>query len=715
MDFKKIKLNILNNFNRADIQLTLIFLAIYLPFFSYAHSRPTVIHFYLGQNLADYFILPVIALFLSSLILYLSEKPSRLGINLILSIILLTTLLKYSIYVPAGITAIMILAFFKPYPKKLVLTANILIITMLFAISMINTFGFSKNQEFIPNGQIGKFNTIFLILDEFSLEQIGGYNTLNNKKDFPNFSKLLSTSDVYYNAISNNTQTQKAVPSILTGQYVNSLGNGFYSQTPLIYELKPYIENIHLHEIITSFDNFEHGNALRRNYKLLKHLCKSLKLDTVTDIASISKHPESWDHKRANISLNEDIIASDEQFVFVQHLLFPHGPYIYNGEDFYNHKEQADSYIRSPDNLNNSSLSNMYNYRNRYLDQLKKLDFELGKLFNLLEKNKKFDNTLILLTADHGISFSPNLNGRSISKENYNSIAYVPTFIKYPFQKAKRDIFKPISNSSLIKIVLKEYGLTEKFAPPLTPTTYQICFEYFTCSFPLTEPSSNINDYHFKLESNEKIFSSYKNYLTKYDDFRRSNKVDKENYLELEMGADNLERMNNVPYYPYNFIVKTHFRKQIKSIVATVDGIPCAEIEIPTKDYEDGNLYSIYCKLTKPSKPSHVDFYSVNQDQLQLIPKLMGYSFFSSSPWSGNWIKVLIKKHQSNKYSKAIFEVYHSVNHAELIFVDKSTSQIMARYKLPERYPILRVNLYKNYFTVEPSDNTLNYINFSYL
>jgi Sulfatase len=74
----------------------------------------------------------------------------------------------------------------------------------------------------------------------------------------------------------------------------------------------------------------------------------------------------------------------------------------------------------------------------RYLLQLGYVDRLLGRLMDRLRAEGLYDRSLIVVTADHGISFRADLNRRVIVPGNAPDIASVPLFVKKPGQGSGR-------------------------------------------------------------------------------------------------------------------------------------------------------------------------------------------------------------------------------------------------------------------------------------
>lgn len=74
--------------------------------------------------------------------------------------------------------------------------------------------------------------------------------------------------------------------------------------------------------------------------------------------------------------------------------------------------------------------------RQRYLLQAGEVDWAIGRVVRRLKDLHVFDRTLLIVTSDHGITFSPERAPREPQLDTYLDILYVPLLIKYPGQKA---------------------------------------------------------------------------------------------------------------------------------------------------------------------------------------------------------------------------------------------------------------------------------------
>ena len=70
----------------------------------------------------------------------------------------------------------------------------------------------------------------------------------------------------------------------------------------------------------------------------------------------------------------------------------------------------------------------------RHLLQVGLVDTLVGQLLARLKSAGLYEQSLIVITADHGVSFRPHDNRRSLTKTNFADVMTVPLFVKAPFQ-----------------------------------------------------------------------------------------------------------------------------------------------------------------------------------------------------------------------------------------------------------------------------------------
>jgi hypothetical protein len=90
----------------------------------------------------------------------------------------------------------------------------------------------------------------------------------------------------------------------------------------------------------------------------------------------------------------------------------------------------------------------------RFILQMQYLDHAIGELVERLRSLAVFDQSLIVLTADHGASFRPGGTTRLITEGNAEDILPVPLLIKAPHQTSGRIIDAPVRTIDILPTVL---------------------------------------------------------------------------------------------------------------------------------------------------------------------------------------------------------------------------------------------------------------------
>jgi arylsulfatase A-like enzyme len=147
----------------------------------------------------------------------------------------------------------------------------------------------------------------------------------------------------------------------------------------------------------------------------------------------------------------------DPYFSYV-HLLPPHEPYATRRE-FVN--RFADNWTRDTKARHflagGTPGSVLLRQRRFYDEYIAYVDAEFGRLVAALERSGALDNTIILLTSDHGQSFERGLHGH-ISPLLYEPLTHIPLLIRLPGQAARQDIYSLTSSVDLLPSLLHLIG-----------------------------------------------------------------------------------------------------------------------------------------------------------------------------------------------------------------------------------------------------------------
>jgi hypothetical protein len=277
-----------------------------------------------------------------------------------------------------------------------------------------------------PNGRAAKPprkpNMVLIVMDEFPGDSLHGPDGRIDALRYPSFASLALNSTWFRNAFTRYDSTPKAVPLILDGK------RPFKGEQPDSRD--------HKHTI---FDLFG-----RRGYRIRES-------EEATAIC-----PRRWcPHGRTRRpgilgNLNRGRRERYDRFInsikpgrkptfWMKHVLLPHGPYMFLPSGAQTRQGARDPIpgMNSPQGFGDAFLTR--HNEQRYLLQLGFADHEIGRLLNRLVKLGMYDDTMIVLVADHGMDFGIGVKDRrKVNSRNVQEIGPVPLFVKAAGQRRGR-------------------------------------------------------------------------------------------------------------------------------------------------------------------------------------------------------------------------------------------------------------------------------------
>jgi hypothetical protein len=83
----------------------------------------------------------------------------------------------------------------------------------------------------------------------------------------------------------------------------------------------------------------------------------------------------------------------------------------------------------------------------------------LGDLVRRLKAVGLYDRSLLIVVADHGVSFLPGERRRAFTQENLDDVVFVPLFVKRPGQKEGRIVESPVQTVDILPTIAKVLGV----------------------------------------------------------------------------------------------------------------------------------------------------------------------------------------------------------------------------------------------------------------
>ncbi len=140
------------------------------------------------------------------------------------------------------------------------------------------------------------------------------------------------------------------------------------------------------------------------------------------------------------------------------HIALPHWPYQYlpSGQEYSSDTSHIPGIDGSSWTSNDALIRQAYQ---RYLLQLGYVDRLVGRLLARLDATGTWDRSLVVVAADHGVSFRPRQPRRYATRRNFPDIASVPLFVKAPGQDRGRVDDSPAETVDVLPTIADLLGL----------------------------------------------------------------------------------------------------------------------------------------------------------------------------------------------------------------------------------------------------------------
>jgi hypothetical protein len=295
---------------------------------------------------------------------------------------------------------------------------------------------------------------VMVVFDAFPTNSIMNQDHEIDEALCPNLADLNHDAVWYKNALSISDDTLVAVPAILTGLHPlpGQQPNLVSHPNNLFSWLKPW-RTIHPLESHTHLNGNEFKPSISERWQLttsdlrIIFLHSVLPRDLATGLPSITHDwlnfadPKSSDSQHAmipyRVKLFDDFLSTistgEKGDCYFLHILVPHTPYQFlpsgrhytikgkepsgEGMQFGNWSEDPRAVVHS---------------QQRLLLQVGYSDYLVGRIVDQLKEAGIYNDAMIIITADHGMSFTPGDSRRQLSSTNRGDILPVPLFIKYP-------------------------------------------------------------------------------------------------------------------------------------------------------------------------------------------------------------------------------------------------------------------------------------------
>lgn len=338
---------------------------------------------------------------------------------------------------------------------------------------------------------------VLVVLDEFNVTALLDAAGRIDPVRFPNFAALAADSWWFPNAVAVSESTEQAVPAILTGReprpdvpltptvtdhpqnLFTMLGNHYHlnvfeSVTTLCPDtLCPQegtpvasrryasvfvdVAMIYLH-IIAPLHLKQELPTLDARWKNFGVVFMGEKAITEQEIGrrpepSVGDNDDRDSHLTYFLSQITETSTPSLHFL---HVILPHVTYEYLASG---HKYLPGESRPFPDGISNEQegwigeAPLILTAYHRYMQQIGYVDRFLERLRNTLETSHLYEKALIILTADHGVSFRPGLSRRVVEKGNERDILKIPMFVKLPGQRQGKIDERMVSSVDILATI----------------------------------------------------------------------------------------------------------------------------------------------------------------------------------------------------------------------------------------------------------------------
>ena len=326
---------------------------------------------------------------------------------------------------------------------------------------------------------------VMVVFDEFPSTSLLARDGRIDRVRYPNFATLAGRSTWYANATTVVDSTTHAVPAILDGRRPRKSGlptlgahpRNLFTLLGRSYRLNVVEEATHLcpHKLCP-----EAGPRLERRLRSLASDVGVIYAHTVMPSAIEDRLPsiaEGWgdfdggDEGEAILARLggggrparfaawvRSIRPSPRPALNFTHVLLPHGPLQYLPEG-----HSYDSAGGRPRLRGQAAAKDPFLVGQAYQRHLLQVGFTdrlLGRLIARLRATGLWDRALVVVAADHGVSFRVGqLDRRTVTPENVEDIAPVPLFVKAPGQRDGRIRTRPVQTIDVLPTIADALGI----------------------------------------------------------------------------------------------------------------------------------------------------------------------------------------------------------------------------------------------------------------
>ncbi len=291
---------------------------------------------------------------------------------------------------------------------------------------------------------IGRPNVVIVILDALRRDHISIYEQ-GTPPQTPNINKVGRSGVTYKYAFSTSTWTLPSMVAMHTSRYPSSTGfpNRIPDEIPTIaeemkglgYDTRGIIGNPILYTeygFDKGYNNYSRMHELDPLYNFrystgylfllrVRNFIESKIFDCKVQHTSIQEFGTTWCNERS-IKYLRNRSDNDRPFFLYVHYFDPHGP-LWAPPEYIENKE-----FTYPGNI---ELKDKDYIRELYASECRYVDDAVGKLWAVLEETGQLENTIFIVTSDHGEELMER-GAYEHGHTMYPELTHIPLLIYYP-------------------------------------------------------------------------------------------------------------------------------------------------------------------------------------------------------------------------------------------------------------------------------------------
>ena len=355
----------------------------------------------------------------------------------------------------------------------------------------------------VVQGQGVKNSIVMVMFDEFAVTSLlNGAGDIDAAR-FPNFARLKQSSTWFRDYSSTAEVTHKAIPAAISGIRPRANTSSTFADHPnSLFTLFGASHQMNVTEIITKLcppsicsdskvanaqqtsGSAQWAGLLRRlrsilwqrldaseknEMKLFEAFIPVEKASASTTTMANAQQEETKAETPATIIQNFVALNQTENFnkwlgqvrpsrtptFNYIHLLLPHQPWIYYPDGFY-YSTAEEEWLKNETQWETSVKQQRSILQAQYVDTL------VGRLLDQMQSDGLYEDSMVIFTADHGVSFDYGYNRRFASNDlkNASDLMHVPLFIHSPGQSVGAVSDENLENIDLVSVIAEQLKIS---------------------------------------------------------------------------------------------------------------------------------------------------------------------------------------------------------------------------------------------------------------